>query len=321
MKEWLKKWRHTRDRWLAQIRHKLRQKRVVFFPGLNVYDLVRFYLKGIIQGFLTMRAAAIAYSFFMAMFPFLLFMLSAIAFIPIEGFQKDFISFLHDVLPPKTQGLFDNIIYDLAMHKRESLLSIGLLLSVMFFANGINAMLTGFESSVNKVVNKRVFYKKYGFALLIAVFLIIIIILAIALEVYFEIWIYQLNKKGIVQNISSWIYWSKRLIYFLMILLSVSTIYYFGTEEGRKLPFISPGSVLTSVFIVFGFYLYGLYILNFNRYNQLYGSIGALLILQFMFYVMSLILLLGNELNLSILKSQEMSVKNNGSSAAELPAD
>ncbi|NPA45761.1 MAG: YihY/virulence factor BrkB family protein [Chlorobi bacterium] len=311
MKGWLTRIRVKRQQWASMWKHKLRRTRVLLFPQLNVYDLFRLYFRGIIRGFLTMRASAIAYNFFMAMFPFLLFMLSAIAFIPVPGFQQDFMTFLHDVLPPKTHEFFNNIIYDLAMHRRESILSLGLILSVLFFANGINALLTGFESSINKVTGKRIFYKQYGFALLIALFLIVIIIIAISLEIYFEIWIYQLKQKGLVDDISGWVYWSKRIIYFLMILLSVSMIYYFGTEEGKKLPFISPGSVLTSIFIIVGFYLYGLYILNFNRYNQLYGSIGALLILQFMFYVISLILLIGYELNLSIVKSKAKLVDEN----------
>ena len=41
--------------------------------GLSLYDLLELYVIGIAKGALTARASAIAYSFFMALFPFLLF--------------------------------------------------------------------------------------------------------------------------------------------------------------------------------------------------------------------------------------------------------
>ena len=289
--------------WLARLKMLAKRIRVPFFKELTLYDILYFYTFGIVRGFLTMRASAIAYNFFMALFPFLLFVLSAIAFVPIQGFQDNVIQFFHDILPPKTHELFDGIILDIATHRRKSLLSAGIFLSIIFMANGVNAMLTGFESSVNKVLDYRKYYKKYAYALLISVILILILFVTLAGIIYFEIYIiFNLKKHGVIQDISPWIYWSKRVFYFFMILLSVSVIYKFGTEEGKKLPFISPGSIFSSVFFLIGFYLYGLYILNFNRYNQLYGSIGALLILQFMIYVYAIILLLGHELNMSIVK-------------------
>ena len=272
---------------------------------MNFYDLFSIYFYGVIDGFLTMRASAIAYNFFMALFPFLLFMLSLIAFIPVPGFQEQFMEIIFDSLPPKTHELFQNIIYDLATNKRESLLSIGLILSVIFFTNGVNAILTGFESSVNKIQDKRNFYKQYGYALFISITLILILILTISAAIYFEVFVlYNLKKHGVIDDISAWIIWSKRLFYFLIILFSTSILYYFGTPEGKKLPFFSPGSIISSIFFVLGFYLYSLYILNFNKYNQLYGSIGALLILQLMIYVYAIILLLGHELNMSIIRLQ-----------------
>ena len=87
-----------------------------------------------------------------------------------------------------------------------------------------------------------------------------------------------------------------------MILISVSVLYYFGTKEGKKLRFISPGSIMTTFLAIISFYLFRFYIDNFARYNQLYGSIGAFLIILLMIWLNALILLLGHELNMAILK-------------------
>ena len=69
--------------------------------GLSLYDLLRMYSIGIVRGALTSRAGGISYSFFMAMFPFMLFMLTLIPYIPIDGFQENFMLLISEVLPPK----------------------------------------------------------------------------------------------------------------------------------------------------------------------------------------------------------------------------
>ena len=64
------------------------------FEGLSVYDLLELYGLGIFKGSLTTRASAIAFSFFTAIFPFLLFVVIVLPHIPIEGFPHEFESFL-----------------------------------------------------------------------------------------------------------------------------------------------------------------------------------------------------------------------------------
>ena len=46
---------------------------------------------------------------------------------------------------------------------------------------------------------------------------------------------------------------------------------------------------------------------NFSSYNKVYGSIGTILLLMFLIYVNSLILLIGYELNVSIHSLKAMS--------------
>ena len=64
------------------------------FEGLSIYDLMELYIIGIAKGALTSRASAIAFSFFTAIFPFLLFILILIPYIPIDGFDMEFSKFL-----------------------------------------------------------------------------------------------------------------------------------------------------------------------------------------------------------------------------------
>ena len=58
------------------------------FYGFSLYDLLEMYSIGIVKGALTSRAGSISYSFFMALFPFLLFVLNLIPFIDLIPFIK-----------------------------------------------------------------------------------------------------------------------------------------------------------------------------------------------------------------------------------------
>ncbi len=293
------------------IKNILEQLPVPGFSGMSLYELLKLYWEGIIKGFITVRAGAIAYSFFMAVFPFLLFTLSLIPFVPIEGFQNDFISFIHDIIPPKTFDVIDNVIYDIATKPKKGLMSFSILLSVLFMANGVNAILTGFEESVHKITNKRNVFKQYLIALGLSLVLVSILFITVLTIIYFEIIVvYNLQKHGIINDYNFWVNWGKNLFYLAMILISVSLLYYFGTKEGKKLRFISPGSIMTTFLAVVSFYLFGFYIDRFARYNQLYGSIGAFLIIMLMIWLNSLILLLGHELNMAILKYKNRNKQN-----------
>jgi len=81
------------------------------FEGLSIYDLLELYTLGIAKGALTTRASAISFSFFTAIFPFLLFVIILIPNIPIEGFQTEFLDFLESFLPPQTSGFFMSNIF------------------------------------------------------------------------------------------------------------------------------------------------------------------------------------------------------------------
>ena len=99
----------------------------------------------------------------------------------------------------------------------------------------------------------------------------------------------------------------KIFFYIILTYISVAILYYFGTIEGKKTHFFSPGALMTCLLILLTTYFFGIYIENFSKYNQLYGSIGALLIFLFYIWLNSSVLLLGFELNATLnrLKNQD----------------
>ncbi|TWO31840.1 YihY/virulence factor BrkB family protein [Seonamhaeicola sediminis] len=272
--------------------------------GLSLYDLLELYIIGIAKGALTTRASAIAFSFFMALFPFLLFVLFIIPYIPVEGFKTDFLGFLESFLPPNTSDFFIHNIFDnIDQSQRGGLLSSVFVLSIALMANGVNAVFSGFENSYHEQLTRNVF-KQYIYALGIALILAFLLILTIAFLGYFQIYVVQ-ELLAVLEVDSQNVFWASFVQYFffiVMVYLATATLYYFGTHEGKHSKFFSIGALFTTLLIMLSSYLFGVYIENFGQYNKLYGSIGALLILLFYLWLNANILLLGYELNASLNK-------------------
>jgi membrane protein len=275
--------------------------------GLSFYDLLELYITGIVRGALTTRASAIAFNFFMALFPFLLFVLIIIPEIPIDNFQVKFMDFLESFLPPNTSDFFfENIFENIENSQRGGLLSSVFILSIALMANGVNAIFSGFENSYHEQLTRNVF-KQYVFALSIALILAFLLIITIAVLGYFQIYVVEnlfdaLENRG-YQTDSQNVIWTdlaKYVFFVVMVYLATATLYYFGTKEGKHSKFFSIGALFTTLLIILTSYLFGVYIENFGQYNKLYGSIGALLILLFYLWLNSNILLLGYELNASL---------------------
>ncbi|NRA91767.1 MAG: YihY/virulence factor BrkB family protein [Psychroserpens sp.] len=271
-----------------------------FLEGLSLYDLLELYIIGIVKGALTTRASAIAYSFFMALFPFLLFVIIIIPYIPIEGFQGEFLAFLDSFLPPTTTDFFHESIFDNI--QGGGLISTVFLLSILLMANGVSAVFTGFETSYHEQEVRNVF-KQYIFALGIALILAFLLIVTVAVLGYFNIYVVEnIVELAHVESekSSTMLVLSQYLFFVIMVYVATATLYYFGTKEGKHLKFFSIGAFVTTLLIILTSYLFGIYIENFGQYDKLYGSIGALLILMFYFWLNANILLLGFELNVSL---------------------
>ena len=103
----------------------LQRIKLPWLQGLSLYDLLELYGLGIAEGALSYRAGAIAFSFFMALFPFALFILNLIPYIPIDGFQQDFLNFVAESVPPNTFDAISAIINDILNNSHSGLLSSG----------------------------------------------------------------------------------------------------------------------------------------------------------------------------------------------------
>ena len=268
--------------------------------GMSLYDVLEMYFRGIIEGALTTRAGGISYSFFMAIFPFFLFILSLIPYINIDGFQVGLFSMIKEGLPPKTFEAVNTVLDDIINNPSGGLLSFGFFASIFLMTNGVNAIFGGFEYSYH-VKDVRNIFKSYFVSLGVSLVMSLFLIITVVLVILYQVALSKIDSIGWFSTDDlNLFYYGRAFLFLLMIFTLVSLLFRYGTKQGKETKFFSAGAILTTLLMMFTFYLFGIYVVKFAQYNQLYGSIGTLLVLMLFVWLNSIILLLGFELNASL---------------------
>lgn len=288
------------------IRRNLRLLKMPGFQGLPLYDVLVFFFKGLFKGALSIRASAVAFNFFLAIFPFILFLFTLIPYIPIENFQLQLFDFLAQIIPPDTFEMVEQTIFEIVMKQNTGLLSLSFVLTFVFSTNGTNAIIEGFNSTWHQMPAKGWFHQRLMAAFLMVILLFLVVISVVLLTLGGSIISYLVTHgwiKGVVTVIL--LNFMKWLISLTLIFFSVSFLYYYAPAKRKAFRFFSPGSILATTLFVAGLLGFNFYINNFSRYNALYGSIGTLIIFLLWLFLNAFILLIGFELNASIMQASQ----------------
>ncbi|RIH65905.1 YihY/virulence factor BrkB family protein [Mariniphaga sediminis] len=284
-----------------QLIEKAEKISLPFFDGVPLYDVALFFWRSIVNGSITTRASAIAFSFFIAFFPAVLFIFTLIPYIPITNFQDELFSIIQELLPEGTFIVVEDTIEDILKNPRGGLLSLGFFMALIFSTNGLASMMSAFDATIHSI-NRRSWISQRLAAVLLLIILSVLLALAATLLAGGQIVINYLQENYILRdsftilllNFGRWV------VIVALLFFANSFLYYMAPAKKTKWRFISAGGTLATVLSIIALSGFSYYITNFSQYNKLYGSIGTLLILLFLMYIMSLILLIGFELNASI---------------------
>jgi len=280
----------------------------ITLPGLGgvpLWDVLLFLYAKMINEAITVRAAAIAYNFFIALFPCLIFLFTLIPYIHIKDLQTQILQFMGDFLPASAFATIESTLRDILLHRRGGLLSFGLITALYFASNGIKSMLYAFHPT-----NKVRYWKRIIIANFLTLLLSILVILALVIIIGGSFLLSYLNKINFFESV-----WVMILIagfrYITIIALAItiiSILYYAGAKKGERFRMYSPGAFLSTFFIALTSYGFGYYVEHFGRYNRFYGSLGTIIILLIWFYMNSLVLLAGFDFNQSVMKLKQRKV-------------
>lgn len=272
----------------------------VILPGfdrLPVYYVAKFFFKGIKEGSLETKASSLAYKFFLAIFPTIIFLLTLIPYIPIENFRAELLGIIDNLLPQEGYEFINTSLVNLVTQTDGGLLSFGFIFALYLATNGFDGMQTAFMDSYNSAYSRSIL-KMRMISVLILFILTILLVISISAILISEYMVNFILEEGSLSSILLMV--GKWIIIAALCFFGISFIYYLGGNRKTKWRFFSAGSSLATFLVILVSLAFGFYVDNFANYNKIYGSIGTIIILMLWIYFNSFVLLIGFELNASI---------------------
>ena len=312
-------WYNRDDNFLRRVR----------FPGtrLPLLTVLINFFKCFTKGRTIDRAAGVAFNFFVALFPLVLFFFTMIPYIPIPHLYERVMMLLTEfLLPSGTLDFVTETIDGIMNQPHDGLLSISVVLCLVFGSGGIVAFFNGFRNVyADYVTPKELGLKGWIIQRIFA----LVMLLVIGLLIVISVALISMGGTAIKHLVADNLITMGSFTFFLFVILrwvvgifalsfGIALLYYFGNvrfnehyrkelkhpkpngKKYREFVIFSPGTILATTLFVIGLLGFNAYISNFSRYNVLYGSIGTLIIILLWIWIVAILILAGNDLNSSI---------------------
>jgi membrane protein len=274
------------------------------FKGKSIYEVSKFFWRGLFQEDLSLIASSLAFNFFIAIFPLIIFIFTLIPYIPIDNFGEQITALLAIFLPSNAYAFMQETIDDIVNNQNAGLLSFGFIAALYFASTGFANMLSAFEVGIeNKLRRSWVATRIKSTGILVLVISILMTTILVSLLFQYSIDYIEgrtdINDKFLTVVLIAVEYF----LTILLVYLTFSSLYFFGSSRATKWRFFSAGSTLATILSMLTTYGFTKYVENFNSYNKLYGSVGTLLVLMILIFFNCFVVLIGFELNKSIDKA------------------
>ncbi len=233
---------------------------------------------------ITSYSAQCAYYLLLSFFPFIIIMIMILTNMGFEYINNAMESF--NKLPKQIVNLLKE--YFNYSNKFSSLEFSPFIITILLMSSKAMDSLIKALNIVNNINEKRNFFKKK----FISIISLIIIIIMIVLSLYIS---------SIDMN-----YWIKTIINFLILTISISTLYYMLPDRKRSIIDILPGSFLASILLILTVYTFGYFIANFTKYSVIYGSMSSIIFLLILLFLFAFIIMIGEELNVLFIKEEKV---------------
>ena len=287
---------------LPPVRYLFKRAHGIILPGLNgasLYEVGKFFFRELGTLKLQERAAAVTYNFLMAMPPTFLFLFSLLPYLPLKNVDKTIFTILKLITP--NQNIYvsiHNIVLDFMTKQHAGVLSYGIILVLFFSSNGVMGLMRCFDKSLSLYKTRTGFQRRWT-AIKLTITLIGLSILTLTILIF-----QSKDLNPIILTVFHSLIAVKILsgiILALLVFITISIIYTYGPSLSHRFKFISAGSVFATIGSVIVTSVFFFLVNHFLNYNKLYGSIGTLIAFMVWVWLNTIILLLGYELNVSIL--------------------
>ena len=277
---------------------------------LNV-EYIRYFFRKFNYSEINSKAAEMSFYLLLSIFPFLIFTISIIVYIPTFHLNKS-ILIIKNVIPESAFNIILSIINSAIENKSLGFLIFSFIFTLWTSSRGIRSLIRWMNKSY-KVQETRSFFKVCIISFIFTVSILVLIFSSIILLIYGELIGYFIfNLIGLnsifiyIWNILRYIVGVSTLIIILI------NLYKYTPNKNIKIKDVIPGAIIaTLVWLIISFF-YSYYTNNYSNYEVIYGSIGGIIVLMTWLYLSSWSILIGLEVNVRLyfrkLKSREKSV-------------
>lgn len=298
VKRFILEW--TPGYYLIQWTRRIQFKR---YDDVSLYEIVKTFFRNLEKDKIIDKANGVAFNFIMAIFPGILFLFTLTPYIS-KVFPKlnriTIMGYIEEMVPVSMADIISATVEDMISNTRGGLLTFGFVFSLFLATNGMMSLMRAFNDCY-RTIEKRGAIKMRLIATWLTFILIIVLLLATSLLVVGQLLITYAAEFGWMQNVSiDLLLFIRFAVIFIAFFLAIAFIYYFGPAIHYNWKFFSIGSLIATLLCLAVSYGFSFYINNFGTYNKVYGSIGALIAIMIWVQLVTVVLLFGYEINVSI---------------------
>ena len=240
-------------------------------------------------------ASELTYSLLLATFPFLIFLMSLIGYLNIDSAY--FMTELQGAMPDSVHDLLRVFVIEVVDVRSAGVLSVSLLVTVFSASSGFAAVMRGINKAYGQKETRNIIHARI-ISILLVFMLALSIILCIASLVfgnYIYAWIGRIIHLS--RDTQSMIGFFGYLITLSILLATIIAIYRFGCSRAIAVHKLIPGAMITLIVWILSSKIFNLYVNNFAKFSKIYGSIAGVFILMYWLNILSIVLLVGAEVN------------------------
>jgi membrane protein len=245
-------------------------------------------------------AAQLAYYFFFALFPTLLFLLALASYFPLTTLVDDLFRTMGGFMPPEALQLITEQMIKISGREQTGLLTLGMLLAISSSSAAMVAIIDTLNNAYD-VQEGRAWWKVRLTAILLTVSVAIFILVSFALVLVGP---KIATEVADAFNLGPVFEWTWKIlqwpVLFALASLAIASIYYFAPDVEQHWVWLTPGAIFATTLWLAASLGFKYYVANWGNYTESYGLIGAVMILLLWFYISGLVILIGAEMNAEI---------------------
>ncbi|WP_294372294.1 YihY/virulence factor BrkB family protein [uncultured Clostridium sp.] len=240
-------------------------------------------------------SSQLAYYLILSFFPFMIFLVTLIGFSPLSSVEV--LENLNALLPKSIVDLTKSIISEVVDSQRTGLLGVSVLLMIWTSSSAFRAIIKGINKAYG-LKESRSLIKRSIVSMIGILALAIIIILALSMLVFGNVIGSYVITRIPFYKIIIFIWNMFRYAFaFIVMIFIFAFIYMFAPAKKLRLKEVIPGAVFSTIGWIVVSFAFSFYINNFSNYSRFYGSLGAVFILMTWLFLVSMIFILGVEIN------------------------